>query len=231
MALSQELLKLIACVTMLIDHIGYAFFPKTEFLRVIGRIAFPLYCFLLCQGIMHTKRPWRYILRFCIILILAEIPFDLLFFDKITFDHQNVMFTLLLGLIMGLCIRRIPQLPLKLLCIIPFTFAAEYLKSDYGAYGILVIALFLFSQSTSHPRLVEFVGLYMLGNSFINAYITLLGFRVSYQVLALLAMLPICLYNGKKATTSPLVKWGLNLFYPLHLVVLLGIQTIISSNC
>ena len=227
MALSQELLKIIACVSMLIDHIGYAFFPKVDILRVLGRLAFPLYCFLLSQGITHTKNPWKYILRFVIILLLAEIPFDLLFFGQLTLEHQNVMFTLLLGLIMGLCICHIPQLPLKILCVIPFAIAAEHLESDYGAYGIFVIALFLFSQYTSHPRLVEFIGLYILGNSFINGQVTILGFRMSYQVLALMAMIPICYYNGKKSTNSPLVNWGLNLFYPLHLAVLLLIKSFI----
>ena len=159
MGISQEILKLIACLAMLIDHIGYVFFPTSDLLRIIGRIAFPIYCFLLCQGLSYTKNPVRYILRLVLILIISEIPYDLLFYGKLTFDYQNVMFTLLLGLTMGLCIRRIPSLSIKILCILPFAIAADLLCADYGFYGICVIALFLLSASTDHPRLTECIGL------------------------------------------------------------------------
>jgi len=231
MGISQELLKLIACLTMLIDHIGYVFFPANNILRVIGRISFPLYCFLLCQGLLHTKKPLRYFLRFLAVMVISEIPFDLLFFGGITLAHQNVMFTLLLGLLMGLCIRRIPQLPLKMLCVVPFAFAAELLQADYGGYGIFIIALFLFSQHTAHPRLTELLGLFLFAICQYDVQITILGIDLPFQLFAMLSMVPICLYNGKKVTASPFVKWGFYLFYPLHLVVLLLIKSLISANC
>lgn len=221
MGIGQECLKLIACLTMLIDHIGYVFFPDVAFLRILGRIAFPLYCFLLCQGLLHTKNPLRYLLRFVIILVISEIPFDLLFSRCITWEYQNVMFTLLLGLVMGLCFRRISSLPLKLLCIIPFALAADFLQSDYGAYGILVIALFLLSQNTAHPRLAEFLGLFLLSFYHYDVQIPVFSILLPFQLFALLAMIPICLYSGKKSTQSAILKCLFYLFYPLHLVVLL----------
>ena len=76
--ISQEGLKILACLTMLLDHIG-AVFVRGYTLRIIGRIAFPIYCFLLVEGVLHTKNPRRYGLRLGIGLLLSEIPFDLLF--------------------------------------------------------------------------------------------------------------------------------------------------------
>lgn len=228
--ISQEALKLIACLAMLIDHIGYVFIPDNT-LRIIGRMAFPLYSFLLCQGVLHTKSPVRYLLRFLLILVISEIPFDILFYGGITFEYQNVMFTLLLGLLMGLCFRRISSLPWKLLCIIPFALAADFLKADYGAYGILITALFLLFPHTPRPRLTECLGLLLLCLYNFNIQIPVFGLSLPFQLFSVLAMIPIALYNGKKASTSPFVKWFFYLFYPLHLVVLLLAQAFISSIC
>ena len=94
--LSQEGLKVIACLTMLVDHIG-ATMVSGYWLRIIGRIAFPIYCFLLAEGASYTKNPKKYALRLLIGFLLSELPFDLAFRRKLTWDYQNVMLTLLLG--------------------------------------------------------------------------------------------------------------------------------------
>ena len=97
--ISQETLKLIACVTMLIDHIGATLVAPTDaiyyayvelytamawvnlVMRCIGRIAFPIFCFLLVEGAHHTRNPRKYALRLAIGMVLSEIPFDLAFFS------------------------------------------------------------------------------------------------------------------------------------------------------
>ena len=78
--LSQEGLKLVACVTMLMDHIGAVLLPQYLFLRYIGRIAFPIYCFLLAEGVHYTNNPKKYCLRLGVGTMLSEIPFDLALF-------------------------------------------------------------------------------------------------------------------------------------------------------
>lgn len=100
--LSQEGLKLIACLTMLIDHIGAVFVPGYYLyysMRIIGRIAFPIYCFLLAEGFHYTRSPGKYALRLTIGMVLSEIPFDLALEGRLTLAYQSVMVTLLLGLL------------------------------------------------------------------------------------------------------------------------------------
>ena len=96
--LSQEALKSIACITMLLDHIG-ATMVRGYTLRIIGRIAFPIFCFLMAEGAYHTKNPRKYCLRLMIGMLLSELPFDLAFRLKPTWEYQCVMVTLLLGFV------------------------------------------------------------------------------------------------------------------------------------
>lgn len=216
--LSQEGLKLIACVTMLIDHVGAVFFPQNLWLRIIGRLAFPVYCFLLAEGVHHTQNPAKYALRLFVGLLLAEIPFDLVFFGGFTWAHQSVMFTLLLAFLMGMLMKKLPLLG-KLLAVIPFYFAAELLHTDYGGMGIIMCAVFLIGRELSEPLLFQTVGMVLINMSyFLRSYI---------QPYAILAIVPIALYSGQKATGSKWVQRAFYLFYPAHLLALWLISGII----
>lgn len=216
--LPQEGLKLLACTTMLIDHIGAVFFPGNLWLRLVGRIAFPIYCFLLAEGAHYTKNSKKYALRLFISLLLSEIPFDLVFYGKLTFAKQSVMFTLLLAYLMSLCMK---QLPLwgKALSVIPFALAANYLKTDYGATGVALCAVFIIGRELPNAFAVQTVG---------AALVNLSRIKASYiQPYATLAMVPIGLYSGKKVTDSKWVQLAFYLFYPVHLLALWLISAII----
>lgn len=214
--LPQEVLKLIACVTMLLDHIGATVFPSTP-LRVIGRIAFPIYCFLLAQGAKHTRSKGKYLLRLAIGVVLSELPFDLLFSGSFDWGYQSVMVTLFLGTAMLFAMRAIPKPILRPLLIIPFYFLAELCRCDYGGTGILIIALFGLTELLP----VQLLGLILI-NYFANSYrIPFLGQSVPIQLFAALSILPISMYSGTKLTRSPWAQWGFYLFYPVHLTVLL----------
>ena len=148
--LSQTGLKLIAVITMLLDHLGSVFIhqPRIVFygLRAIGRISFPIYCFLITEGVAHTKNPWKYLLRLAILAVLAEPVFDLAFYGQLTWDKQSVMVTLFLGALMCILIKRLPKLWMKPFVVIPFYFLTPFLHSDYGNKGILIIAVFMLTQ-------------------------------------------------------------------------------------
>lgn len=223
--LPQEVLKLIACVTMLIDHFGHAIVPGLPVpymvelyyaCRIIGRIAFPIYCFLLAEGMRRTRNPKNYILRLGIGVLLAEIPFDFLFEGGFSWEYQSVMVTLTLGAVMLLCMQKTGKKWLKLLMVLPFAALAEFAKCDYGGWGIAMIAVFALLDRFS----LQFAGVLLVAAAMPSAGITVFGVFLSCELAALLAMLPIGFYSGRKLTYSRTIQWAFYLFYPLHLLVL-----------
>ena len=109
-------------ITMLIDHVGAVLFPQYMVFRIIGRIAFPIYCFLLVEGGIHTKNPLKYSARLLLFALISEIPFDLAFGKSIMdFNHQNVFFTLFLGLVGIIMLKQ--RGPIRLLgFLMPFNY-------------------------------------------------------------------------------------------------------------
>ena len=202
--LSQEWLKMIACVTMLVDHIGAVFFPWQTGLRIVGRLAFPIYCFLLAEGMARTRNVKKYGIRLAIGAVLAEVPFDLLFFRGLTLAHQSVMVTLLIGYVMVLWMRRFPKWHGFQVCICAL--AAELLCTDYGALGVLIIALFVLTRERKHRLLIQTAMLAVL-NWWLNGYWV--------QMFAVAAILPIALYSGRKSTYGRTIQWIFYLFYPV----------------
>ena len=215
--LSQEGLKLIACVTMLLDHIGAVLFPGDLLLRIIGRVAFPIYCFLLAEGAHYTKDPRKYALRLLIGLALAEIPFDLAHGGP-GFEQQSVMFTLLLGFLAIQALKHFSGFRQRLLIAL-LILAAELLHTDYGAMGVLMAVLFYITRDHEDRLLYQAIGLFLLGISVLMVS--------PIQYLGVLAMIPISLYSGEKSSRSKALQWGFYLFYPVHLLVLWLISGVI----
>ena len=210
---SQEGLKIIACVTMLIDHIGAVLLPQYFSLRMIGRIAFPIYCFLLVEGAHYTKNPGKYALRLGIGMLLSELPFDLAFSRGWSWGYQSVMVTLLLGFL-----EKTGNILLKILIVVPFAALAEICQTDYGASGVILIAAFALTR-TAPKWLQAMVVLVVLG-LVPSAMIRIGGVRFSVELLGILAMVPIFCYSGRKLSSSRALQWAFYLFYPVHLTVI-----------
>lgn len=215
---SQEALKLLACLCMLIDHVGAVLVPL-HILRMIGRLAFPIYCFLLTEGAVHTRSPVRYGLRLTVGMLLSEIPFDILFYEKLTFAHQSVMVTLLLGFLGTQFYKLLPVRWLRPLVWIPLAAAADLLHTDYGGHGVILIAIFamLPGRKWLVIRALLMTALFFLMNS---ANVHVFGISVPIQVLAVFALVPIELYNGEKVGTGKAMQWIFYLFYPAHMLIL-----------
>ena len=198
---------------MLLDHLG-AYFCAGYELRIIGRIAFPIYCFLLAEGIKYTKSPKRYGMRLLIGAVISEIAFDLLPSHKPIWMYQSVMVTLLLGFLMILWMRKAKTYLIPLL--VCFC-SAELFHSDYGGWGISLIWLFAISSDKPLARLLQTVGMALIFYLMGSFKIPVGPLNVPIQLFGVLSMIPIALYSGKKSTGSKLLQWGFYLFYPLHL--------------
>lgn len=197
---------------MLIDHIGFVFFPKQMIFRIIGRISFPIFAFLIVQGYLHTSNIKKYLLRLSLAAVISEIPYNLLIRHKVFyFGAQNVMFTLLLGLLAILAIdklfkdHKILAVSIPVLC----CFIAYIINADYKLLGVpLIILLFIFNKNKF--LLSGSLACYNLIYSFVmNIYI---------QSVASLACIPIFFYNSKLGKYK--LKWLFYLFYPVHMLIL-----------
>ena len=231
-SLSAMGLKLLACLLMLIDHIGMVFFPQIIALRLIGRLAFPIFAFQIAQGYLHTKNVKRYALRLAAAALLSEIPFDMAVTGQcVSFSHQNVMFTLLFGLLACLTVDRFVKLrktkgteTLAVLSICGCYFciiAAHFLNTDYGIVGVLTVLLFYATAKLRCPLPFQLAGMLLLhGFALADAAVTFFGITVPVQGFAILALLPIAFYDGKKGSTSRWIRYAAYLFYPLHLLII-----------
>lgn len=125
-----------------------------EFMRSIGRLSFPIFCFFIVEGMFHTRSKLKYAIRMFIFALISEIPFDIALFGKISdFKHQNVYFTLLIGLvaIWGIIAlrKKMDENKMKrwawILCTVLITGASTYvsslLKTDYSVIGVLAIIM------------------------------------------------------------------------------------------
>lgn len=226
--LSQEGLKFLACAIMLLDHIGATLIPWGT-LRIIGRLAFPIFCFLLAEGAHYTRNPRNYLLRLGIGAVLSELPFDLALFGSWSWQHQSVMVTLLLGAMALLAMKRMTQPLLKILVLLLFACLADFMNTDYGGAGVLMIALFGLTRERKYGWVVQLLGMYLICRWIIpGGVVWFIDRYVFIEIFAILALIPIWLYSGKKSTSSRAVQWAFYLFYPVHLWILYLISILLA---
>ena len=199
-------LKLIALLSMVIDHIGAVLFPDKLWLRYIGRLAFPIFCFLLTEGFRHTSDIRKYSLRLLIFSLISEVPFDLALHGKVFYPKsQNVFITLFLGLMMLYIIEWSSSLYISVIAVVSIMYIAQIIHCDYRYPGIMMILMFYCFKDFS------FLG--ALNISGVNFRM----FESKVQAAGALALLPISLYNGKK---GPSFKYLDYFVYPVHFLVL-----------
>lgn len=227
LCLSSFLLRLIALTSMLIDHAGLALFPDIGLFRCIGRLSFPIYCFLIAKGYLHTRSIAGYGRRLLLLAILSEIPFDMLIFGRMVSPmEQNVLFSLLLGLMALYSSDMLAAKPLyasaAILGLCMCAMAANV------SYGWLAIALCLCVRYAGENRAK--LGIYM-GGALVLYTLTLLlsGVRMSWVLVslcALFAIIPLMLYSGKRGAKHPALTFLFYAAYPAHIIVLLIIRAL-----
>lgn len=232
--ISGSTLKIIAIVTMFIDHFGSAVVEKgilrlpmvrenasllaswtaaDQLMRTIGRLAFPIFCFLLIEGFIHTRSVAKYAARLFLFALLSELPFDLALRQSFYAPGtQNVFFTLLIGLLAiagaSWCRER-RFFWLEPLVFLAGLFAADFLSTDYSYRGVFLIII-LYLLRFSKP-------LQCLGGAI----------AIAWEAAGPLGFLPIWFYNGTRGKLS--LKYFFYAFYPLHLLLFAGVRQLLLA--
>jgi len=227
--MNSSLLHLLAMVCMLIDHIGATQVGASIILRCIGRLAFPIYTFMIVEGFKHTKNLKKYMARMALFALASEIPFNLMvsgyLFD---FYHQNVLWTFLIALV---CLYVIDYFKkeksiLSILLILATVYLGYYLgnlfHTDYQGAGVLMVLVFYLFED---KKCWQLIAMYILNVYFIGSYQLPMQFNhqtiyFPIQALAILSLLFIWTYNGKRGIKSKLFQYFCYAFYPLHMLIL-----------
>lgn len=253
--MSGSRLKWIAIVTMFIDHVGaslveyylrindwasagaasYSFYYNLDIiLRSIGRIAFPLFIFLLVEGFFHTGSRTKYLIRLAAFSAISDIPFDLALFLTnaqvkngvyLTTDHQNVFFTLTLGFLGMLLAEKVQEkwknkaaaIMGLAIAFLAAGFAAELLCTDYGAGGTtaIIAAYAVKKYAVMRGRLSN------EGVMWVTVVILAIMSSIS-EAVAFVDVVFIRQYDGSRGKT--ISKWFFYIFYPAHLFILFLIR-------
>lgn len=225
-------LKMIAIITMLIDHIGAftlgegllyqdyvqnnpVLFQNLKILyivmRQIGRLAFPIFCFLLVEGFLHTKNVRKYALRLLLFAFISEVPFDLAiggtFFD---FSQQNIFFTLFIGLLVMIAASRFEgKILFQLIIFIIGMLSGYLLNVDYSYMGIFLLEVLYFFRFNRRNQVCSG------------------AISVLWEPAAALSFIPIWFYNGKRGRS---MKYFFYWFYPVHILILAAVNMIFFTN-
>lgn len=226
--MSAAVLKVIAALCMLIDHVGYWFFPHADLLRIIGRIAFPIYAFCIAEGCFRTRSRGQYLFRLALFALISELPFDLYFFPGFDLLGQaNVGFTLLFGAAGLMLWQRWEGRPgLRLVALAAtagLALTAYVLDTDYSAAGVMMIFLFgLVWELPERYRPAGRTAALLLG-------VILLMCMGSWDLewFALLAAPLLIFYNGQRGKL-PLPRYFFYAYYPAHLILLILIRGLIA---
>lgn len=199
---------------MLIDHIGFLFFPQTIIFRVIGRITFPLFAFLIAEGSIKTQNINQYLKRLLVFSLISQIPYS--FFIYLAGENifqLNIFFTLAFGLLLIKFLQE-KKYPIFVLFLFTFIIISTIISFDYGIYGVLLILSFYLFIKKPLAGLLALISLTLIETTFReNGQI-----YFQNQIFSVLALLPIVFYKGKQGTK--INKWFFYWFYPVHLFIL-----------
>lgn len=189
-------LKILACTSMFLDHVKYYVDFENVFTIFIGRLAFPIYTFLITEGFLHTKDLKKYCIRLFVFALISQLPFYIFISQISTGTTFNVFFTLLFGLLAIISYNHFDNILLKLFIPISLMAIAKNLHFDYGAYGVLLVLIFSIFKKNKIAMSISFILLTIIkfGNIFVNPFKigTLLLFLGTCS-----ALIPILFYNRK----------------------------------
>ncbi|PZE19932.1 TraX family protein [Paenibacillus xerothermodurans] len=208
LGMQRELLQITAMVTMLIDHVGAVFFPEHIILRMIGRLAFPLYAFGIVQGYLYTSNVKKYMLRLGLLALISQVPFSL----ALDANRINVIGTFFVCVLTLYWFDRLSSSIGRWTVLGVAIWLLEAVPTDYGNYALALI--FMYRYAAAHWA----VAVHLVLN---GLYTLRYGIGVSYQFLSVLSTVWLTTGHAKQRIIPFAVpRWLWLSFYPAHLLVL-----------
>lgn len=218
-------IKLLAITAMVVDHIGLFFFPQIIYFRIIGRLAFPLFAWMIANGAHHSRDINKYLKRLFVFALISQIPFAVA--DRLIglpFWFFNVLFTLFFGLLAIKFIRETGDKRMWIIIIAACALAACFFNTDYGAVGVLSVVFFYLTYKsikwTAVSQAVLFVSqMFVIIVPFYFRHGAFPSGNMLYlEPLGLISLVFIYFYNGKEGRKT---RYLFYLFYPLQYIVII----------
>lgn len=232
--LTSAALHILGMGLMLCDHLWGTIIPGNDWLTCLGRLAFPIFAFMIVEGYFHTKNLKKYLLRLLIAAIVSELPFNLALGSRLFYPiHQNVLWTFLIGILLIHCNERarasgslLRRLLTAAVTVLLGTILGLVTFVDYHHAGVLTVLVFYFCRGRKWWHfLAQLICLWYINVEILSGIgyeVALFGhtFFLVRQSLALLALVPIWLYRGRQGHHSRAFQYVCYAFYPLHLLIL-----------
>lgn len=231
---SSSTLHILAMFCMLLDHMWATVIPGNNWMTCIGRIAFPIFAFMTVEGYFHTKDFKRYLQRMLVFALLSEIPFDLMYGGVPFYPmHQNVIWTFMLSLLGIHAMEKLKKKEKRWITILgcfgvvvgTFLLGTVAMLDYYGTGVMMVYLFYFFRQRKWWCYVGQFAVMYYLNMEIMGGYyytVTIFGHELELmqQGFALLALIPIWLYQGRKGISSKGFQYFCYGFYPVHMLIL-----------
>ena len=226
-------LHIMAMFFMLCDHLWGTIVPGNDWLTCVGRIAFPIFAFMIVEGYFHTSNLKKYVKRLLIFAVITEIPFNLALGSRLFYPiHQNVLWTFLIAIGLMHWNEKMKEKAIwkrilvgVLSILIAYVVGIITFVDFYNAGILTVLVFYFFRQRKWWNYVAQFVLLYYINVEMLSGLAyewNIFGNTVFFvrQSLALLALIPIWLYRGKQGYYNKAVKQIYYWFYPVHLLIL-----------
>lgn len=232
--ISAWVLRCFAMGFMVLDHLWATVVPGQEWMAWAGRLAYPIFAFLLTEGYRHTGNFKKYLSRMALFALISEVPFDLMGYGTAFFPfHQNVLWTFCLGLLAMNALDKLKAkqkpwlaIPLGAGLMLLLYLAGLLTMADYGGWGVMtVLVFFLFPGNTWWEKAAQVVLLYLINWEFMGSQtlpveIFGLAMELPRQGMAVFALPLIWLYKGRQGPKTHITKWIGYWFYPVHALIL-----------
>lgn len=230
---NQLVLRWIAMLCTVLAIASHSVLPTLRILGHLEWIAFPIYAYLLCEGVEHSMGKSLYAFRLFLFAFISEFPYDLLLGGMpIDPRRQNVLFTLLIAYILLLAVdfvrTRGKNIILTLLAEVGAFFLGSYMLSElrcaYSEFAMAFVLLFYIARRVRYEKIMEFavtvyIAVYISTQTFVTPKIGGLQYDLSVQIFAIAALLLIWMYNGKRGPNTVAVRYITYAYFPASLFI------------